>query len=437
MEKDVCKTVAEIVGDNLCTGCGTCSALCPRSAVEMNADERGIYIPVLDDNECDRCGICLEVCPGHQVDFRELNCAIFAKEPEDVFIGNYQSCYTGHATDTVVRYNAASGGLITSLLIFALEEGIIDGALVTGMKKDNPLQPEAFIARTREEVIAASKSKYCPVPANAALKSILQESGRFAVVGLPCHIHGIRKAENINPDLKRKIVLHLGIFCNHVPNFWGTKLLLKRLKVKESEVARLDYRGEGWPGKMKITVKGGEVLLRHDYWDFIGSDFFTPARCQVCCDQTAELADISFGDAWLPGIVDDIGSSVAVSRSDYGEQLLQKAAAKRAIEIQPATANEIKSSQIVPLYFKKGGFKARLRWFKHRPLYTAHLPAPTVIDYLLSGFHIVARAFSQHKTLRGLVAHFPAWLMSLYRFPFGVVYSREARSRRSKVFTHI
>ena len=34
------------------------------------------------------------------------------------------------------------------------------------MKKDNPLEPEPFIARTREEIIEASKSKYCPVPAN-------------------------------------------------------------------------------------------------------------------------------------------------------------------------------------------------------------------------------------------------------------------------------
>jgi coenzyme F420 hydrogenase subunit beta len=47
---------------------------------------------------------------------------------------------------------------------FALEEGIIDGALVTRMKKDRPLEPEPFIARTREEIIEASKSKYCGVP---------------------------------------------------------------------------------------------------------------------------------------------------------------------------------------------------------------------------------------------------------------------------------
>jgi len=79
---------------------------------------------------------------------------------------------------------------VTALFIFALEKGLIDGALVTGMKKDKPLEPEPFIARTREKIISARGSKYCSVPANIALKEILKakEEERFAVVGLPCHI---------------------------------------------------------------------------------------------------------------------------------------------------------------------------------------------------------------------------------------------------------
>jgi len=74
------------------------------------------------------------------------------------------------------------------------------------MKKENPLEPEPFIARTKEEIIEASKSKYCPVPANIALKEIMDsKSGeKFAVVGLPCHIQGIRKFEEVNKILKEK-----------------------------------------------------------------------------------------------------------------------------------------------------------------------------------------------------------------------------------------
>ena len=179
-------TIAQVVKDGLCTGCGICVALCPDDAIKLTINEKkGIYIPELNEEKCNNCGICYEVCPGHEVDFKQLNLEIFGKEPKDILIGNYLNCYVGHSTHYDIRYNSASGGLITQLLIFALEEGLIDGALVTRMKKDKPLEPEPFIVSTREGVIEASKSKYCPVPANIALKEILnsKEGQKFAVVG--------------------------------------------------------------------------------------------------------------------------------------------------------------------------------------------------------------------------------------------------------------
>ncbi len=178
------KTISSVAKDGLCTGYGTCVALCPNDAIEMVIDEKkGVYVPKLDGRKCNNCGICMKVCPGHEVDFKGLNLEIFGKEPEDILIGNYLNCYVGHATDYDIRYNSASGGLVTALLIFALEEGLIDGALVTRMKKDKPLEPEPFIARTREEIIEARGSKYCPVPANVALREILEaeEGERFVV----------------------------------------------------------------------------------------------------------------------------------------------------------------------------------------------------------------------------------------------------------------
>ena len=192
-------TIESVVNDELCTGCGTCVGICPLSAVAIvKNNSKGIYLPQLDNERCNQCGICLDACPGHSVDFQQLNLDIFGKEPEDILLGNYLNCYVGHATDYEIRYNSASGGLVTALLIFALEEGLIDGALVTKMSEQNPLEPQPFIARTKEQIISAAKSKYCPVPANIALKEILKEDGKFAVVGLPCHVHGIRKAEAIN-----------------------------------------------------------------------------------------------------------------------------------------------------------------------------------------------------------------------------------------------
>jgi coenzyme F420 hydrogenase subunit beta len=425
-------TIAQVVKDGLCTGCGTCIALCPEEAIKLTINEKkGIYVPELNEEKCNNCGICYEVCPGHEVDFKALNLEIFGKEQEDILIGNYLNCYVGHSTDYNIRYNSASGGLVTQLLIFALEEGIIDGALVTRMKKDKPLEPEPFIARTKEEIIEASKSKYCPVPANIALKEILdsEEGERFAVVGLPCHIHGIRKAEQINKKLKEKIVLHLGLFCNHAPNFWGTKLLLQRLKVREDEVIKLGYRGEGYPGSMKISKKSGELLLLlPDYWNFVGAYFFYPARCLMCSDGVCELADISFGDAWLPELSDDkIGKSILVSKSEIGEQLLQAMKSKNKIELTEVGVKKVIQSQAGMLYFKKKSLNARSKLFKVVPKYNTqnNLLESDVVDYLLALFPYLNSYASSNPFLRRILYHIPSKLIWLYGIPYAILHSKK------------
>ena len=37
------------------------------------------------------------------------------------------------------------------------------------------------------------------MPANLRLREVLDRDGRVAVVGLPCHIHGLRLANAVNP----------------------------------------------------------------------------------------------------------------------------------------------------------------------------------------------------------------------------------------------
>ena len=212
------------------------------------------------------------------------------------------------------------------------------------------MNPEPFIARTSEEIIEASKSKYCPVPANIALKEILEskEGEKFAVVGLPCHIHGIRKVEQINKKLKEKIVLHVGIFCAKTISFLGTECQLKRMEVKKEEVTKLDYRGEGWPGSMTIQLKNKQRKLSelHYYYDSkFGS--FVPWRCTLCNDSACELADISFGDAWLPEVKkgDKVGTSIVVSRNRLCEDILQRMMHKRKVELSTINSGKVNESQ--------------------------------------------------------------------------------------------
>lgn len=449
-------TIKEVVKNELCTGCGTCIALCPNDALELTINEKkGIYVPKLDEEKCNNCGICLKVCPGHEVDFKGLNIEIFGKEPEDLLIGHYLSCYIGHSTDYNIRYNSSSGGLVTALLVFALEEGVIDGALVTRMKKDDPLVPEPFIARTREEIIEASKSKYCPVPANIALKEILEskECERFAVVGLPCHIHGIRKAEQINKNLEEKIVLHLGLLCGHAPNFMGTEFFLKKLNIKKENVKKVDYRGKGWPGNISITLKDGrEIVISR-----VGSErsrslnlhyetafhlHFFPKRCMVCCDGICELADLSFGDTWmLPELVSDekIGKSLIISKTGIGEKLLRNAKHEGKIELKNIGRDKTIQSQEQMLLFHKT-LNSRISLFKifgkSVPRYNTKLLKPKVTDHLTGMFYYFATSISQKRYLWSLLNDYTFVYQKIYRLPLAYLTfgKRKLKEMTTKLF---
>lgn len=399
------KTINEVVNSNLCTGCATCISLCPCNAIELvKNDLKGIYLPHIKVERCNQCGICFEVCPGHTVDFASLNKRLFGQEAGNILIGNYLNCYLGYATDYEIRYHSASGGLVTSLLIFALEEGIIDGALVIGVKKDNPIEPRPFIARTPEEIMSAATSKYCPVPANIALKEILHNKGKYAVVGLPCHLHGIRKAEMINKKLCERIIFHVGIFCGQTMSFLGTEFLLRDLKIREDDIQSFNYRGEGWPGFLNIRMKNSRPTILKSYLKYydIRLSSFVPWRCTLCPDLVSELADISFGDAWLPNVVksDKVGTSVIISRNKMANEVLEKMVQAGKIKLVLVDDDLVAKSQ-GGVFGKKRDLSARLRIARWRgrklPVYPGLRLLPLSFKVYFSSAVIISLNFLASK----------------------------------------
>jgi coenzyme F420 hydrogenase subunit beta len=386
--KDKRLTIKWVVKHKLCTGCGVCVAACPHSALDMTTDEgRGCFVPQMCDEDCRRCGLCYEVCPGHGVDFEGLSGKLFGDIPGDLALGRHLACYVGHACDGGIRYDSASGGLVTALLIFALEHHLIDGALVTRMRSDNPLRPEPFIARTRREILSATGSKYCPVTIGAALREILAAKGRFAVVGLPCHIQGIRKAEQQIPELAGRIRYRISITCSFNYSFHGTRRFIESLGIAPEEVEELQYRGRGWPGSMLLRVKDGTetVVPLAEYYRSLGP--YSLWRCMLCSDMLGELSDLSCGDAWLPELVktDKVGSSFVISRTPEAEELLEAAATREAIELSELGIQPLLAAQGRAL-FKKRKLKARMRlarlWGRRVPMYRQKLMDPIPSDYV-------------------------------------------------------
>jgi coenzyme F420 hydrogenase subunit beta len=354
----------------------------------MTTDEsRGCFVPQWHREDCRHCGLCCGVCPGHGVDFDGLSDKLLGDIPQDLALGRYLACYVGYAGNVQIRHNSASGGIVTALLITALEHHLIDGALVTRMRADNPLAPESFIARTKQEVLSAAGSKYCPVAAGTAVREILSTEGRYAVVGLPCHIQGIRKAEQEMPGLAQRIRYHISIACSFNYSFHGTRRFIESLGIPPEDVQELQYRGRGWPGSMLLRLKDGTkmVVPLADYYRKLGP--FSLWRCLLCSDMFGELSDLSCGDAWLPELVrtDKAGSSFVISRTPEGEELLEAAAAREAVVLSELGVQPLLASQGRAL-FKKRKLKARTRlarlWGRRVPVYYQKLTDPIRGDYM-------------------------------------------------------
>lgn len=45
-----------------CCGCSACYTICPKKAIEMEADEEGFLYPTVDAKLCIGCCMCLKVC---------------------------------------------------------------------------------------------------------------------------------------------------------------------------------------------------------------------------------------------------------------------------------------------------------------------------------------------------------------------------------------
>lgn len=351
--------VSKVHQSGLCMGCGICESICPVQAIRIKRDNRkGIFFSVVDNDRCTDCGLCVEVCPGEAVDFDRLSKKFLDGKSSGNILGSFEFCYFAHASDNDIRYHSASGGLVTALLIHALENGVIDAALVTRFSAENPLLPETIIAETREQIIAACGSKYCPTTIGTALREIVEREGRFAVVGLPCQIHGIRKFEEVNSRLQRKIILHFGLFCANNNTFLGTEYLLRQNGICPEDVREIRYRGEGWPGKVCVTlcdntrriIPRGTTEKRWYRKAFFSSaahyDFMIP-RCLLCPDQTCELADISFGDPWLREFKQSerIGKSLLIVRTRIGTKLLTEAMEAGAVVLEEAPVSMVKRAQ--------------------------------------------------------------------------------------------
>jgi coenzyme F420 hydrogenase subunit beta len=356
--------VQHVYDEGLCMQCGTCEGVCPTGAVTLAWDLHLGYRLTVDAQTCTDCGRCRAACPGPGLDFspgawwRERN----EGAPSEDFLGPWRGLWFGWASDAGVRHAGASGGVATALMQTALEGELVDGVIAVRLSAANPLEAEGVICRSPEEVAACRGSKYNVAAINVALRQILEEPGRYALVGLPCHIQGLRLAQRSSRRLRERVVFALGIFCGLTQEPQATAVAARQAGLCPDELVDVSYRGPGWPGGMRLETRQGKVRLR-EYPGYVDRQFMalTPPRCRICPDALAELADISVGDAWLDRFTGSDGVSDLIVRTPAGERLLAVAAGR--LSLQPAGHAEMIASQAETRLVKRDVCRGRL-WLR-------------------------------------------------------------------------
>lgn len=426
--------ISYTVKNKICTGCGVCEDVCPKHAIaieRINGENR----PNLNIELClgEKCGRCLNVCPGIGINLLEIANRTYTdgSVKNDEYIGNYVGLHTGYSLDDDIRYHSASGGMVSQFLIYLLEKKIIDGAVVTGFAEDH-ITPYSYIARTRDDIVNARSSKYCPVALNRIGNDIVNDGGaRFVIVGVPCHIQGFRKRAAIDRKFREKIVGYFSIYCSSGRTFNAQDYLFRHYNVCRKNIKYFAYRDEGCLGNLTIEHDSSVVaceefpLLRAmnhstkcreseslkkisipftSYYGSLLRSFFKPHRCLTCIDHYGKLADVCFGDIHIKPYSDDkVGISSWITRTEYWEKQFKQAEADAYIKMNDISPRTLNDSQATMLYSKRRRASAVMQMDKFLgravPQYDKLLETPKISDYVSEIVCHVQRFIGRHRKL--------------------------------------
>lgn len=337
--------ISAVVNNQLCTACGGCLAVCPVDSIRSFETAGGHLKFKIDNAKCVKCGLCYKICPGAGFSDVVLNMM-----PEDPFVGTICETWVGKSKDKRVYLNSQSGGIATSLLLAAIKSGDIGGAVVVTMGMGNPPRPKVCIATTEEEIVQAQKSKYCPVPLLSVVKQLMDIDYPVALVGLPCHLHGLENIISIYPELKEKVKYRIGLICDRVMTYGAIDYLIDKAGYKgknETEITYRDKEVSGYPGDVKISMQNKFTVLPAKERMRI-KEYFTPVRCRLCFDKLNFLADIVIGDPHgIEGVDRQYGESLIFVRNANGQRILRDTELAEGVEIRKINMPEAIAGQNV------------------------------------------------------------------------------------------
>lgn len=446
----------EVVDRGWCIGCGACAALAD-SPLTMELDEHGRYRPVLRDVELlQHEGDYLEVCPfTASTNEDEIASTLVADQAEnDERLGRFRELGAGHVAIDAYRTNASSGGMTTWFVATLLRRDLVDAVLHVHPGHDSGELFGYSVSRTLEEVTAGAKTRYHPVEMSDVLPIVREQPGRYAIVGLPCFIKAVRLLQRSDAVIRERIRYCVGLVCGHLKSRGFAEALAWELGIPPEELAGIDFRQKSdraaddydvvAVGRDGETRRAPSASLFASDW---GLGMFKYPACDLCDDVTAETADISFGDAWLPDYAGDPrGANIYLARSSAALDVMHQH--RDELSVAPLTPDEVARSQAAGLRHRREGLAHRLtqRIRQGQPVPKKRVspssgisPQRTTIYDLRSAFiPLVDQAFAEAKA-RSSFRVFRARLRPAVRryrkaYEVGVPWRRRLKNRAKRLF---
>ncbi|MFP3897749.1 MAG: Coenzyme F420 hydrogenase/dehydrogenase, beta subunit C-terminal domain [Dehalococcoidia bacterium] len=304
---------AQIIDTGECTRCGACILACPSSHIKFIDSRPKRPKRTID---CVGCSTCYEACYMHRHDLMKVIESSIMGWGKRESIGLHRSVTAARTRDTEVAKVCQDGGIVTSLLLYALDSGIIDGALVVG---NEGRAPAACIAGTRDDIVRSAGTKYGAVPLLKELRTAVVDLGlgKVCVVGSPCHIQSVRYLQYKGLPLASSVKLTIGLFCRENYEYACLAETLRAKGLDIGRAAKIDISDE-----FDIYVEGEKLSL-----PITDVKNCVPRHCLVCQDFAAEMADIAVGSG---GSAE--GWSTVIVRTEEGEKVFAGLAEKELVQ---------------------------------------------------------------------------------------------------------
>jgi coenzyme F420 hydrogenase subunit beta len=298
--------------------------------------------------------------------FLDATDAVFPREHTGEIISP-QSVYKGYAVREEIRKKGSSGGAAGALLIKLIADHQIDGAVVTVPKQNECFVCQTVLAKTPARIKDSQGSKYTQVDYAHGLRELkAAKQGRYAVVGLPCHLASIRKWMVEETSIRSKIFLLIGLFCGRGATVDFARYGAICQGIRPKDIYRIDYRCGSWNqfgfrysgafGEKWIQFSGTPIGLTWTTY------LFCPSRCLSCGNGFATGADIALGDAWnLSGVDSPSGTSLIIAHTQAGHDVVKRAVDEGVLDLTQVGSEDVLKSQSSIVSFKYRTLNSRMR----------------------------------------------------------------------------